>query len=120
MDLMTILKFIAALGLVLSMIGGCAFLASRFNLLSNLGRRPGARRMKVQESLILDAKHRMMIVKSDNREHVLLFGPSGDVVVESRDADLQTKNEPETAASSSAVERIVPFLKGTKVMENNA
>lgn len=103
MDLLTILKFIAALGLVLSMIGGCAFLASRLNLVSNLTRKPGQRRMEVLESLVLDAKHRMMIVKSDEREHVLLFGPSGDVVVESRDASPET----ETAAS----ETIVPLMK---------
>ena len=104
MDLLTILKFVAALGLVLSLIGGCAFLATRLNLVSNLSRKPSQRRMEVLESLVLDAKHRMMIVRSDEREHVLLFGPSGDVVVESCDRDLR-KKAPATG------ETIVPLMK---------
>jgi flagellar protein FliO/FliZ len=37
--------------------------------------------MSVSESLMLDARHRMVIVRVDEREHVLLLGPAGDVVV---------------------------------------
>lgn len=103
MDVLTVLKFVAALALVLSLIGGCAFIASRLNLVSNLTRAGNKRRMEVVESLVLDAKHRMMIVKSDDREHVLLFGPSGDLVVESRDAHM--------SASTDDASTIVPLMK---------
>ena len=109
MDLLTLLKFAAALGLVLSLIGGCAFLASRLNLVSNLSRKPEDRRMRVVESLVLDAKHRMMIVESGEREHVLLYGPSGDLIVESREAVAVDK--PDLAKRGFAAQTIVPLVK---------
>ena len=109
MDFLDVLKFTAALGFVLSLIGGCAYLASRLNLLSNLGRRAGDSRLSIRESLTLDPKHRLMIVASGEREHVLLLGPSGDLVVETRQA----------APSGSGVsgepdQTIVPLLKESR------
>lgn len=84
MDFLEIFKFVAALGLVLSLIGGCAWIATRLNLLSNFSRSSGTPRLGVLETLIIDAKHRLVIVSDDDREHVLLFGPSGDLVIESK------------------------------------
>ncbi len=106
MDLLDVFKFIAALVLVLSLIGGCAWTANRLNLFSGLGRRTGTPRLRVRESLILDARHRLMIVSSDDREHVLLLGPSGDLVVESRPA-LSVKAE----VPGNIDETIVPMVK---------
>jgi flagellar protein FliO/FliZ len=37
--------------------------------------------MRVTETLMLDARRRMVIVRVDNREHVLLLGAANDVVV---------------------------------------
>lgn len=106
MDFLDVLKFIAALALVLSLIGGCAWAANRLNLLSGIGRRSGTPRLSVRESLILDAKHRLMIVASDDREHVLLLGPSGDLVVESGPA-LPVQLD----ALANTDETIVPLVK---------
>ena len=86
MAFLDILKFVAALALVLSLIGGCAWLATRLNLLANFNRRTEAPRLSVSETLIIDAKHKLMIVANGEREHTLLFGPSGDVVIETRSA----------------------------------
>lgn len=101
MDLLTLLKFAAALGLVLSLIGGFAFLASKLNLVSNLTRKSQDRRLALVESLVIDAKHRMVIVRSDERDHVLLLGPQSDLVVESRDA----------ATERPAAATLVPLVK---------
>lgn len=103
MAFLDILKFIAALGLVLSLIGGFAWLASRLNFISNFARRSETPRLSVRETLILDAKHRMMIVSDDTREHVLLFGPSGDLVIESRKTET-----PEITPSISDETSVLP------------
>lgn len=106
MGYLDVLKFVAALGLVLSLIGGCAWAANRLNLWSGPGRRSRTPRLKIKESLTLDARHRLMIVASDDREHVLLLGPSGDLVVESRPA------RPNTAdVAGNLDETIVPLIK---------
>lgn len=109
MDFLDVLKFTATLGFVLSLIGGCAFLANRFNLLSNLGRRAGDSRLSIRESLTLDAKHRLMIVASGDREHVLLLGPSGDLVVETRQAVPS-----DSGISADSNQTIVPLLKESR------
>lgn len=101
MAFLDILKFIAALALVLSLIGGCAWLATRLNLLANFNRRTEAPRLSVRETLIIDAKHKLMIVANGEREHTLLFGPSGDVVIETR---ASTEVGAETAVTPAEAE----------------
>lgn len=103
MAFLDILKFIAALALVLSLIGGCAWLATRLNLLANFNRRSETPRLSVCETLIIDAKHKLMIVANGEREHTLLFGPSGDVVIETRPA----------AAATAAISELETSLEGT-------
>lgn len=40
-----------------------------------------ARRLKIVESLLLDARHRLVIIKCDEAQHLLLLGASQDTVV---------------------------------------
>lgn len=110
MAFLDILKFVAALALVLSLIGGCAWLATRLNLLANFNRRTEAPRLSVRETLIIDAKHKLMIVANGEREHTLLFGPSGDVVIETRPVA-------ETAATPTEAETS-PGEAGAKPIED--
>lgn len=44
----------------------------------------GNRRMHIVEQLYLDSRRRMVIVKQDDKEHVLLLGPHREQVVETR------------------------------------
>ncbi|MEZ6024009.1 MAG: flagellar biosynthetic protein FliO [Hyphomonadaceae bacterium] len=39
------------------------------------------KRLKVTESLMLDPRRRMVLVRCDGREHLILLSPAGDVVV---------------------------------------
>ncbi|MBC7768320.1 MAG: flagellar biosynthetic protein FliO [Phycisphaerales bacterium] len=39
------------------------------------------RRLKLSESLMLDPRRRLVLVRCDGREHLILLGPSGDIVV---------------------------------------
>jgi flagellar protein FliO/FliZ len=78
-DLLDWVRALFALIATLALILGAAYAARRFGMLQHGVR--GPRRMSVSESLMLDARHRMVIVRVDEREHVLLLGPAGDVVV---------------------------------------
>ena len=85
MDLELYFRFLLALGLVLGLIGGIAWAAKRFGLgrfagpggSGNAGRRRG-----VVESLPLDAKRRLILIRRDGVEHLLLTGTGPDLVIE--------------------------------------
>jgi flagellar protein FliO/FliZ len=77
-----------ALIATLALILGVAYAARRLGMLQ-----PGAlgtKRMRISETLMLDPRRRMVIVRVDEREHVLLLGPGGDVVV----GDMAAKQTP--------------------------
>ncbi len=84
MDLFDYFRFAAALIFVLGLIGGLAFVTQRFKLVerwSNLS--PGGdRRLKVIESLALDPRRRLIIIRRDDTEHLLVLGANGETVVE--------------------------------------
>lgn len=85
MDVWEWLRAGAALIATLALLAGAAYLARRFNMLQ-----PGMgnveRRLKVTESLMLDPRRRLVLVRLDGREHLLLLSPGGDQVVAAQDA----------------------------------
>jgi hypothetical protein len=55
--------------------------------IERLARAPGAaRRLTVVESLMLDPRRRLVLIRADGREHLLLLGATSETVVESRAA----------------------------------
>lgn len=75
------LRFVLALLLVLGLIAILAWLMRRFGLGGAM--RPGTqRRVQVIESTPIGPRHRLLLVRRDRVEHLLLLGPQGDVVVE--------------------------------------
>ncbi|MGE3141874.1 MAG: flagellar biosynthetic protein FliO [Hyphomonadaceae bacterium] len=84
MDLITGAKMVFALLFTLALIAGAAWAARRFGMIQV--RPGGARRMRVVESLMLDPRRRLVIVRCDAREHVLLLSPAGDVALASGEA----------------------------------
>jgi flagellar protein FliO/FliZ len=86
MDTETYLRFISSLVAVLGLILAVAWAVKRWGvgLLAAGPRAKGAtRRLGLLESLQLDPKHRLMLVRRDDRTHLLLLGPAGGLVVES-------------------------------------
>ena len=65
---------------ILGLIVGVAYGARRFGMIDSM-RGANLRRMKVSESLMLDPRRRLVLVRCDGREHLLLLGPGGDLVV---------------------------------------
>lgn len=80
MDPMTMLRFAAALIFVLALIGVIAWIARRVG--PGAGSRGAKRRLGVVEALQLDPKRRLVLVRRDQTEHLILLSPSGDRVVE--------------------------------------
>lgn len=68
-----------ALIATLALIGGVAYGARRLGMLQPSAQ--ARRRLKVTESLMLDPRRRLLLVRCDDREHLLLLSPAGDCVV---------------------------------------
>lgn len=74
-----LLRAAFALGLVILLILVFGAVLRRFG---NAGLQRQGKRLAVSESLMLDARRRLVLVRRDGREHLLLLGPGGDLVVE--------------------------------------
>ncbi len=83
MDAIVYLRSVAALALVIGLILGGLWLVRRFGLGAMTGLAGGGRRLKVIESLPVDGRHRLVLVRRDGHEHLLLIGASSALVVES-------------------------------------
>ncbi len=72
-----------ALIFVLALIGVLAVVARRFGFGFPTSARKGREgRLSVVEVLSLDAKRRLVLFKRDAKEHLVLLGAAGDVVIE--------------------------------------
>lgn len=82
MDLIDIARYLGALTLVLALVGFAALAARRFGVPGIMSAN-ATRRLAVVETLMLDARHKLFILRRDDREHLVLVGPAGASVVES-------------------------------------
>jgi flagellar protein FliO/FliZ len=79
------LSFVVALALVLALILALGWAVRRFGLGGPLVRgmpSGSGRRLAVVEVLTLDARRKMVLVKRDEQEHLLLLGAGDDLVIE--------------------------------------
>jgi flagellar protein FliO/FliZ len=74
--------YFAALLLVLGLIFALAWIARRLGVMGRLGATGGRRRLAIVEVLPLDGKRRLVLLRRDGTEHLVLLGLTGDVVVE--------------------------------------
>jgi flagellar protein FliO/FliZ len=77
-----ILRVLFGLVAVLGLIGLCALGARRAGLVSMSGGFSKKRRLSVVETLALDARRRLVIVKCDGKEHLIVLGANGETIVE--------------------------------------
>ena len=85
MELMTaaqMIRFAAALALVVAMMVGLGLIMRRINAGSGLvqGQK---RRLKIVEMMNLDHRRRLLLIRRDDREHLVILGPTAETVVES-------------------------------------
>lgn len=76
-------RFLLALILVVALIFVIAWIVRRLGLGGRFAAPRGKRRLAVVEVLPLDSKRRLVLLKCDATEHLVLLGLNDDVVVES-------------------------------------
>ncbi len=81
-DGMQLLKFLASLTFVLALMAGLFLILKRIQSKGPL-RMGSARRLRVTEVLQLDSRHRAILLRRDNKEHLVILSPSGETVIES-------------------------------------
>lgn len=92
MDLDQVLRGLLALAFVLGLIGAIALLAKRFGFTPRAtlpkasaktkGKSSRGRRLGIVEVLPVDAKRRLVLIRRDDTEHLILLGTDRDTVVE--------------------------------------
>ncbi len=82
MSIVTYLRFAAALAVVLALIGALAWAARRFGLAPRATGAGRDKRLQIMEVATVDARRRLILVRRDQVEHLLLLGHSQDLVVE--------------------------------------
>ena len=98
MEVTDYLRFGAALIFVLALIVAAAFAMRALGFLTFAPRRPGDRRLSVTESLLIDARRRVLLIRRDDEEYLVLLSPQGDVILDDR---IKVKDIPEAPISGS-------------------
>jgi len=80
MDFDLYLRFALALILVLGLIALLAWLLRRFGMGVKMTK---GRRLGVTEVQMLGPRHRLMLIRRDEVEHLVIVGPASETVVES-------------------------------------
>ena len=90
------LRFLLALVFVLGLIGLATVMVRRMGLGFPAGalKRPGNRRLSVVEATPLDGRRRLILVRRDDTEHLIILGPTSELVVESgiKARDIKTRD----------------------------
>lgn len=82
MEFTTYIRFIAALAFVLALIGGLTWVLRRTGWGGKVvtGRRG---RLSIVEVAPVDAKRRMVLIRRDGIEHLVMLSPTRETVIES-------------------------------------
>ncbi len=83
MEIADYLRFVFALAFVIALIALLGYLGKRYGLGYRNVQRTGKRRLAISEIMPLDSKRRLVLVKRDDKEHLLVLGGTTDLVVES-------------------------------------
>lgn len=83
MEVSEYLRFVIALAFVVALIGIFGVLARRYGMgYRNVPKRKN-RRLTISEIMPLDNKRRLILVKRDEKEHLILIGGETDLLIES-------------------------------------
>lgn len=94
-----LLYWVISLLFVIALILGMALLIKKFALPNSpnnpLFKRNKQKRLEIIEQLPMDHKSRLVLIRRDDKEHLLMLGQSGDLVVESNIPAKQSQEVPE-------------------------
>lgn len=75
-------RLVAALAFVLGLMLGLSVIMRHFNHGGSALPARRKRRLQVVETLTIDARHRAVILRRDDREHLVILGANADTVIE--------------------------------------
>src|SRR5215475_7513326 len=81
MDLVDMGRYLAALLLVLGLVGAAGLAVRRFGM-PGFVKPMGTRRLAVVETLMIGPRQRLYLLRRDGVEHLVMAGPEGMSVVE--------------------------------------
>lgn len=80
-DPIQILKLLAALIFVVALMGGLSILLRKLGLAENYTASKSEKRLKIVETLAVDARRRIAIIQCDKDQHLVIIGPQGETVI---------------------------------------
>jgi len=90
-----IIKLVMALMFVVALMTGLAHVLKRFGL-SNSGTLSGKdARLKIVDTIHLDARRKMMLVQRDDVQHLVIIGTASETVVETGIKPVQNQEQAE-------------------------
>ena len=103
-DSVSYLKFFFALLFVIGLIGAFALIAKKFGMGNfNTARRGNSTRLFIIESLQLDSKRKLVLVRCDEKDNLLLIGGATDLLIKDNipiDSEKETIQQPNPAVSN--------------------
>ncbi len=84
MEFESYIRFVAALAFVLALIAALTWVAKRYSVQGKLARKRGGKsdRLDVIEVKPLDSRRRLVLIKRDDVEHLILLGQTQETVIE--------------------------------------
>jgi flagellar protein FliO/FliZ len=110
MNIESYLYAVLALIFVLALLGLFYLVMRRLGIGGALPRTRGERRLRLVEVLPVDAKRRLVLLRRDGREHLVLLGPETDLLIESQDGGWGNGSDaaPKPASFDKALDRAAP------------
>lgn len=89
MDIVNIARFLLSFVVVIGLLGGLAWVLRRYGT-GRITTAGGKGRLGVVEVSIVDAKRRLVLIKRDDVEHLILLSPTTETIVET---DINTNGD---------------------------
>ena len=84
MDTVDPLRFVFAFIFILALIGAMAVVLKRFSRFQQMAGQTAEGRIRVMETRYLDPKRRLVLIRKDEMEYLLLLADGRELVIESR------------------------------------
>jgi flagellar protein FliO/FliZ len=95
LDISVYISFILALAGVLALIAVTGFILKRVGWGHMTGLKTGQKRLAVAAALPLDGRRRLVLVRRDDVEHLILIGGPADLVIETGIGQSVPRSDPD-------------------------
>lgn len=81
MDMEMIIRAVLSLTLVVGLIGLVAISYKKYFLNKNIMNKNAEKKLKIEEVLYIDSKRKLVLVKKDEKDILLLISPNSETVI---------------------------------------